>query len=145
MLVLLCQITLEIHIKKIIDWNNYVSKLKKWAICHGIGQKDGPTLNIEMLRLYKKKRSSHIYVFTKNESIFSVGLILPPGIAQPFYNKSKMREWKFLRITPRNDNILPSAIRSFPVWLRIRWIRTGSQPYRKIMYNIVLQTIFYEY
>ena len=27
----------------------------------------------------------------------------------------------------------------------IRWIKTGSQPYWKITYNIVLQTIFHEY
>ena len=26
----------------------------------------------------------------------------------------------------------------------IRWTRTGSQPYRKIMYSILLQTIFRE-
>ena len=28
--------------------------------------------------------------------------------------------------------------------INIRWIRTGSQPYCKILYNIVLQTIFHE-
>ena len=26
--------------------------------------------------------------------------------------------------------------------INIRWIKTGSQPYSKIMYSIVLQTIF---
>ena len=29
--------------------------------------------------------------------------------------------------------------------INIRWIRTGSQTYRKIMYTIVLHTIFHEY
>ena len=32
----------------------------------------------------------------------------------------------------------------FPAWLG-NWIRTCSQPYRKIMYSFELQTIFYEY
>ena len=29
--------------------------------------------------------------------------------------------------------------------IKIRWIRTGSHPYLKIMYSIVLQTISHEY
>ena len=29
--------------------------------------------------------------------------------------------------------------------IHIHWIRTGSQPYWKFMYSIVLQTIFHEY
>ena len=29
--------------------------------------------------------------------------------------------------------------------INIRWIRTDSEPYWKIIYSIVLQTIFHEY
>ncbi len=29
--------------------------------------------------------------------------------------------------------------------INIRWIRTGSQPYRKIMYIILYYPVFYEY
>ena len=36
-----------------------------------------------------------------------------------------------------------SSMASKPI--NIRWIRTDSQPYWKIMYSIVLQTIFHEY
>ena len=28
--------------------------------------------------------------------------------------------------------------------IKIRWIRTGYQPYLKIMYSIIFQTIFHE-
>ena len=31
----------------------------------------------------------------------------------------------------------------FPVWIDIRWLRTGSQPYYIIKYSTVLQTIFH--
>ncbi len=33
----------------------------------------------------------------------------------------------------------------FPIWITIRWIRTGSQQDLIIMYSIELQLISYEY
>ncbi len=41
-----------------------------------------------------------------------------------------------LKVSIKRDN------NYFPKWLRNLWIRTGSQPYWKIMYCLVLQTIF---
>ena len=47
-----------------------------------------------------------------------------------------------VRSTVRHNYI---RVKIFTVWLRKRWIRTGYQLYWKIMYSIVLQTIFHEY
>ena len=42
-------------------------------------------------------------------------------------------------------DILDSYGIVFPVLIYVRWIRTGSQPYWKIISTIVLQIISYEY
>ncbi len=49
--------------------------------------------------------------------------------------------WKSLKYLKLENKI--SSMASKPI--TIRWIRTGSQPDRKVMYSIELQTIFYEY
>ena len=45
-----------------------------------------------------------------------------------------------------NTNTLGTfMIKSFLVFIRIRWIGTGSHPYEKSMSSIVLYPVFYEY